>query len=478
MDETAVYRVALSAKQVAKHYRLATSSHAAPEPPPAANTSGPSTPAAPVIPPPRCTLFAGSHGSASASGASKDAPTTLTSAASRAAPGSIVCLEAGTYNVSSNLMLKRSGTRSAPITFRNYVGVALLQYTGGATTGGILQVLGGSSWGGAHDIVFDGLTMDGGNAIGSGVFVARGAHHVVVRNCSIRNTGSAGIVFNANDYVTAEHNLISHVGYVQGSSSGISLWNGGPNPTYGGSTAWYDTGPGFHNFIVGNIISGAYDATDHTDGNGIVVDGSGSIPPALIADNLTYENGGRGIVDFHNSGDVWVINNTAYANGLDLRVGEGRAPDLMANEANAHFVNNIGYGRINGSTFTDAYTYNNTQSTIAWSDNLAFNGTTSGVSSSVTADPAQYRYADPLFTAAPPVPGGSAPWAAAVAPWGIADGLTTQPGSPAIDTGVDPHTVAGMTSTLAAGLDAHMATDLAGAPRTQGAATDLGAYER
>jgi hypothetical protein len=343
----------------------------------------------------------------------------------------------------------------------------------------MLQVAGGAGWAGAHDIVIDGLTIDGANLIGSGVFVSTGAHHVTVRNSVIRNTGSAGIVFNSNDYVSAEHNEISHTGYKQGTSSAISLWNGGANHSYGGPTAWFDTAPGFHNTIVANIISGAYDATDHMDGNGIIVDGSASIPPALIADNLTYQNGGRGIEVNHSTGDVWVINNTAYANGLDRQVGAGQAPDLMANVSqNVHFVNNIGYGRTNGSTFTDAYTYNNTQSTIAWTDNLAFNGTTSGVSSSVIADPAQYRYADPFFTAAPPVPGGSTPWAAAVVPWSIADALTTQPGSPAIDTGVDPRSVAGMTSPLAAGLDAHLATDLAGGPRTQGAATDLGAYER
>jgi hypothetical protein len=432
-----------------------------------------------VIRPPHCTLYAGAHGSASASGTSKDTPTTLSAAAAKAVPGSIVCLEAGTYNISSNLVLRRSGTRSAPITYRNYIGTPLLQYTGGSLTGGMLQVAGGGGWTGAHDIVFDGLTIDGANTIGSGVFVSTGAHHVTVRNSVIRNTGSAGIVFNANDYVTAKNNLISHTGYKQGTSSAISLWNGGPSPTYGGATAWYDTAAGFHNVIVGNIISGAYDATDHQDGNGIIVDGSGSIPPALIANNLTYQNGGRGIEVNHTTGDVWVINNTAYANGLDLKVGSGRAPDIMANvSSSVHFVDNVGYGRMNGSPYADAFVYNNTQSTIAWAANLAFNGSTSGISSSVTDDPAQYRYADPLFTSAPPVPAGSAPWAAAVAPWSIADALTVQPTSPAVDTGVDPHAVPGMTSVLAAGFDQHVATDLAGAPRIQGAATDVGAYER
>jgi hypothetical protein len=456
LDDVSFYNGALSAAQVQSHYSSATASGGV-----------------------SCTIYVSPSGSAGSTGGSASSPTTLASAVGAVVPGSVVCLAAGTYPTSSNIILSRSGTSSAPITYRSNGGTPLLQYTGGALAGGVLQLASGSSWGGAHHIVIDGLTIDGNNLIGSGVFAARGAHHLTVRNSVIRNTGSAGIVFNANDYVVATNNLISHVGYAQGTSSGISLWNGGPSPTYGGATAWYDTAAGFHNVIAGNVISGAYDTTDHQDGNGIIVDGSGSIPPALIAGNLTYENGGRGIEVNHTTGDVWVINNTAYANGLDRLVGAGEAPDLMANvSSSVHFVNNIGYGRKNGSNFTTAFTYNNTQSTIAWARNMAYNGSTAGISSTVTNDTAQYRYSNPLFSAAPPVPTSSTPWTGAVAPWAIGTAFTLQAASPAINAGIDPHGVAGMTSALAAGLNTYLSSDLAGNPRTVGTGIDIGAYER
>jgi Right handed beta helix region len=426
------------------------------------------------LPAPACSVFVSPNGNSSVAGISPALPTRLPAAVSRLVPGSVVCLEAGTYNTRSNIYLSRSGTASAPIYYRNYGGAALIQYTGGSADGGVLQVTGGSSWHGAHDIVIEGLTIDGANLIGGGIFVTQGAHHVTIENCVIRNTGATGIALNATDYATVAHNLISHVGYNQGWSSGISLWYGGTGATYGGSTARFDNYPGFHNVIVDNIISGSYDNSgNHSDGNGIIVDGSGSIPPALIANNLVYENGGRGIEVYYNSGAVWVVNNTAYADGLDLQDAGGQAPDFMAMDATgAHFVNDLAYGRENGSSYTTGYIYNNTSSTIGWATSIGYDGSSPGVASG------SFAYANPQFTGAPAIPTTGTPWASATPPWSIGSDLTVQASSPAVNAGTNPATAPGMTSALAAGIQQYMATDLAGNPRTQGGTTDIGAYER
>jgi chitodextrinase len=451
-----------------------------------ASTAASATPTAPDSPPPpsssaapACTMFVAPGGSSSSAGSSEGSPTTFASAISKVTAGSVVCLEAGTYNTTGNTILSRSGTASAPITYRNYGGTALVQYTGGSLSGGVLQTSSGSGWGGAHHIVIDGLTIDGNNLIGGGIFVTNGSHHITIRNTTIRNTGATGIGLNATDYVIAEHNMISHVGYNQGWSSGISLWYGGTGATYGGSTAWFDSAPGFHNVIANNIISGAYDNSgNHTDGNAIIIDGSGSIPPALIANNLTYQNGGRGIEVYQNSGNVWVVNNTAYSNGLDMQVGSGQAPDFMAmNATNVHFVNNIAFGRKNNQNFTSAYIYNNTSATINWARNIGYNGSTPGVSSSTTSDTSQYRNTDPQFAAAPPVPTNSTPWTNAVAPWNIGTSLTLKTTSPAINTGINPANATGMTTDLANSMAPYLQTDLAGNPRIKNGTPDLGAYE-
>jgi len=319
--------------------------------------------------------------------------------------------------------------------------------------GGLLETSHAANWGGGHDIIIDGLTIDGAGLIGGGIFLSNGSHHVTVENCVIRNTGSTGIEANASDYVTVAHNLIYHAGYNQGFSSGITLWYGGVNPAYGGHTAWYDRAAAFHNVIADNIVSGTYDnSSDENDGNGIIVDGSGSIPPALIVNNLVYENGGRGVEINQTSGNIWVVNNTGYANGLDLKVGGGQAAEFAAIFAkNVHLVNNLAFGRTDGRRYRTGYTYMNVQSTISWAHNLGFNGTLLGIGS-IGADAQAYRQANPMLNNPPAIPATSTPWASAIPPWRIGDDLMLRTGSPAITAGVDPASVAGLSGALVDGL--------------------------
>ena len=259
----------------------------------------------------------------------------------------------------------------------------------------------------------------------------------------IQNTGSAGIVFNAVDYVTAVGNRIYRAGYNQGWSAGITLWYGGNGGNvYGGTTAWYGDSKadlGFHNIFARNIISGTYDnSIDHSDGNGFLVDGSGDIPPALFVGNVAFQNGGRGFVNLGNTGSVWFVNNTSYMNGLDLAVGSGQAPEMMAqNTTDTHWVNNIAYGRKNTSPYATAYLYTNFSSTISWARQFAFNGQNMNVPSSVTADTNQYRYVDPRFRDRPLISAIAPPWTNALPPGSLGDRLALADGSPAIDVGFD-----------------------------------------
>jgi hypothetical protein len=406
----------------------------------------------------RCTVHVSPGGSPTASGRSEHSPTSLLSAVSRAAPGDVVCLAGGTYETSSNIILTRSGTSSAPIIYSGEDdGRTLIRYTGGSLSGGVLQTAKGANWGGAHDVVLRNMTIDGGDLIGAGIFVAPGSHHITIVHCTIRDTGATGIALNAVDYVKVVDNVVFHAGYNQGWSGGISLWYGGSSPTYGGPTAWYDRAPGFHNYIVGNIIAGTVDdSAHHTDGSGIIVDGSGSIPPALIANNIVYENGASGIEVYHTSGEVWIVNNTAYANGLDLRVRHGTAADFEAIQATAvHLVNNLAYGYRDATRYPNAYLYKSIgSSSIDWAHNLAFNGSTIGVPSDVTGNRSEYIYVDPRLTALPPVSDGDGdtPWADAPPPWGLGSAFSPEAGSRALHAGADPSAVPGVTALLAAGI--------------------------
>ena len=79
----------------------------------------------------------------------------------------------------------------------------------------------------------------------------------------------------------------------------------------------------------------------------------GDVAASLIAQNVVYQNGGRGIHVFRSS-NVWVVNNTVYENVLDdagdwggsacchrhqgnINVGGIRADPVR----NVHLVNNL-----------------------------------------------------------------------------------------------------------------------------------------
>jgi hypothetical protein len=229
--------------------------------------------------------------------------------------------------------------------------------------------------------------------------------------------------------------------------------------------------------IADNVISGSYDnSSNHTDGNGIIVDGNRSIPPALIANNLTYENGGRGIEVANNRGDVWVVNNTGYADGLDLQIGDGQAPEFAAIHASdVHFVNDLAFGRRRSAGFRTAYVYNNTASVTRWAHDLGFDGVTTGVSPAVTHNRAAYWYVNPLLVNPPRVPHSRTPWASAVPPWRVGHDFVPRRRSPTLGAGANPATVPGATRALAAGLERYVRTRARGGHRGR-RRIDIGAY--
>src|SRR4029077_13851673 len=154
-------------------------------------------------------------------------------------------------------------------------------------------------------------------------FFCRGAHHIRFLNNSISNTGGSGIASINCDYLTADHNLIHHNGYIPSSTAvpGDYSWTSGISFN---SNQWFDTYSGFHNIISNNIISGEVDQSPHhTDGNGIILDlssgfydpSTANTPPALVVNNVVYGNGGRCIVAYVVT-NFWIVNNTCYKNNL------------------------------------------------------------------------------------------------------------------------------------------------------------------
>jgi hypothetical protein len=404
-----------------------------------------------------CTVYVSPAGSAANSGASQDRPTTLDASVGKTIPGSVVCIGAGTYNRSKTLTLGRSGTASAWITYRSYNGEVTLT---GNFAGNVVYVPAGVSF-----VEVNGLTVNGNNVSLAGIKCGGGQHVRFVGN-RVLNSGTGGITSNGCDYVQIERNLVYHTGYGAGWSSGIGV----------NTPVWADQGEGFHNVIAWNIVSGSFDNSSYrTDGNGIILDRESNQPPALVINNLVYENGGR-CIESKQQANAWFVNNTCYANGLDTFRS---FPSFLAQDSQSvHLINNIAYGWNQRPTYKQGGTDANTTAGMTYRSNLGYFSDTSYVPSSIIDDPVEYRDADPRFSSPLPLdPSAGGQYAKALAPWLVGDSFTLLPDSPAIDAGVDPRTVPGITGALADGLTAYLQSDLAGNPRVQGDSIDIGAYE-
>jgi hypothetical protein len=420
-----------------------------------------------------CTLFASASGNQANSGLTADSPKTLDGAASLTTPGSVVCLEAGTYKMTSGFTPPRNGTSDAYITYENYGnGVVNFVWNGGDGSGSIMINLDSTAGfpNGPSYLKFFGLTLNGQNQAHNGFF-ARYAHHLAFGWNVIENTGGSGIACVHCDYITTNHNLIWHNGYVQGGTSAISY----------NMTEFYDTYAGFHNIVSNNIIAGESDTVDNTDGNAIIMDRSASgatgienadTPPALILNNVSYMNSGDCIMNFIVS-NIWTINNTCYMNAMNTAATFlcCHAGEIGDNSSQGNwYINNLVY---TWKSSLHAYFNDNNAILGQWHYNMYWVGSIDFT----PTDPAEFVDDNPLFDNPLSVnPTATGQFANAPSPMSIGDAFALQATSPAIGEGVDPTTLPDVPSAIADELKWYIYTDIAGTARAAGGSFDLGAY--
>jgi hypothetical protein len=421
-----------------------------------------------------CTLYASPSGSSSNSGTSAASPKTFSSAAAATQPGSVVCLLGGTYNLSSSFSPSISGSPSSWIVYKNYDSTPVnFVWTGAANASAMFYFGGGSFPSGPAYLEFQGLNLNG-NANAADGFFCRGSHHLRFLSNSISNTGGSGIASIDCDYLTADHNLINHNGYIPSSAANPS-WYSWTSAISFNSTQWFDNYSGFHNIISNNIITGEIDqSTNQTDGNGIILDlSSGSYdpstantPPALILNNVVYGNGGRCIVAYVVT-NFWIVNNTCFNNDLDTSES-GFGSIEPSDSHNGYIINNIAVAY---STGHPPYEQSGTVTNTLYFANLYF-----GASNNFSySDPSQFIQANPLFLSPPSL--GAGGYATALAPSLLSNALTLLPLSPAYGKGIDPSTLSGLPAAIVSDLKKYIYTDLNGKARPQGGGSDLGAYQ-
>jgi hypothetical protein len=406
-----------------------------------------------------CTLYGSSSGNDSNSGTSPTAPKTFLGAAAITQPGSVVCLLGGTYQMNNTFYPPNSGSPSSWIVYKNYGDgpVNFVWITGALQS--MFQFGNGTFPSNPAYLEFNGLNLDGLNNALNGFFCV-GAHHLRFIGNTINNTAGSGVGAVQCDYLTSDHNLINHNGYLWGWTSGISYNN----------NVWFDSYPGFHNIIANNIVVGEFDgSTHHTDGNGIILDLGGNTPPALIINNVVYGNGGRCIQSLNNI-NFWIVNNTCYKNNLDPSLGN--AGSLTSQDSsNGYFINNIA---VAWHTNNPSYDQEGSNSNISYYADMYFGSSPNFI----PANPSQLIQADPLFVNPPYFdPTALGQYATALAPSLLGNGLTLLPLSPAYNIGIDPSTLSGVPSAIVTDLKKYIYTDINGKARPQGGGSDLGAYQ-
>ncbi|MFF0023106.1 choice-of-anchor Q domain-containing protein [Streptomyces sp. NPDC005496] len=320
------------------------------------------------------TYYVSPSGSDRNSGTSQAKPfRTLQKAADSTAPGDTVSIMNGTYRERNGgadvVVISRSGRAGAPITFRAHPGHHPVINPVTAWNGIRIN--------GASHIVVRGLEVKGNNANISLAEAERGAstrkgkyngnciwaepnkssgarpHHIDIIGNTVHHCPGLGIGSRGADYMTIDRNHVySTSWYTVFATSGISIL----------AAQDVDRGDGkkykirvTNNTVHDNETKVKWEQCNcYSDGNGIIIDTlkgkakAGERGPdyqgrVLVANNVSYNNGGSGIHSFK-SQHVDILHNTAYQNGRSTRM-ESYANIYAHNSTDVKILNNVAYGR-------------------------------------------------------------------------------------------------------------------------------------
>lgn len=192
---------------------------------------------------------------------------------------------------------------------------------------------------------------------GNGISVANVNRFIRIRNCHIHGVGGNGIGMGGINILLIEDNLVwgnSHRS--DAGNSGISVVNMKP----------LDIVPENYGVVIRGNVSHSNrnmmgfkfygDGTRITDGNGIILDWMKNYPySVLVANNIAFNNGGRGVHAYETS-NVDVIHNTTYYNngtpsGVSAMTNDGEFNATGPN-LNVNFHNNIAVARPGRKAFS------------------------------------------------------------------------------------------------------------------------------
>ena len=335
------------------------------------------------------TYYVSPQGNNSNPGSKSQPWRTVEYGANQAKPGDVVLVENGVYRES--VVMTKSGTAGAYITLKavNYLGAKIEVTNGLGTVDGIKAA--------ANYLIIDGFEIydsaPGVGHHGNGITVYNN-HHVNILNNKIHDFGGSGIQAAHFDHVLIENNVVyNNAKYDPNQTSGISLYQ----------AQAVDNAPGYHivvrnNRSYGNINLIPTHEGFTRDGNGILVDdfwNSTGNPTnivfphrTLVENNLSYDNGGKGIQVFKSS-HVDVFNNTAYHNNHDQQSTSTWRAELSNAFCNdTVWRNNIGVANPGAGIleWNRAILIGESQNFV-WENNISYNGNPGALSVLINGSP-------------------------------------------------------------------------------------------
>lgn len=269
--------------------------------------------------------------------------------------------------------------------------------------------------------------------------------HVIIRNCVVHDLPGCGISAIQADWITIDHNVVyNNAWFTMYGCSGISFLTPVNNDDDTSSYKMVIT----NNICYCNMTKVPWTGTSNftlSDGNGIIIDvnnkpdGSGVAKSegayrgrTLVANNVSFYNGGSGIHTFK-ADHVDITNNTAYYNARQFPANN--YAEIWTNQSSyVNITNNIMYARPDG--YCNLGVSNGTQ---VFANNVYCGATKVIGNGDIKADPMFVNLSTSMDAA----------------------DFHLKPGSPAIGHGVrTPYTPS---------------TDIEGTPR--GSSLDAGAYQ-
>jgi hypothetical protein len=280
-------------------------------------------------------------------------------------PGDCINVQAGTYAHGNNNLTKGGNAASAT----GYVTYRCITMNGCTITDTQYGFVAGiNSANHPAYLIFDGFTLASAtltNNFAQGFACYNGdtgtvasCHHWIMTNNIVSGYGQSGFQMSDGDYYHAVHNTVFNTSQstnngAQGSAisfateKNISAYtptaqdlNNPPISIIGGSNP-------YHINIQWNVIYNAFigSTSGNTDGECVILDNNGNsatyTSPQIIAFNVCYNSGGRGLWEFLGS-HATMANNSVYNTSLDTFDTGTARPGLGSQNAFANvYINNI-----------------------------------------------------------------------------------------------------------------------------------------